>query len=106
MSDLNEAVARAMGWELETDEHGGMWVIDGGSRYDLPNFRHIDSLTDARWLEDVIEARGLQRQYMNILANVIDAMPFDDVLFQWTLIRATPEQRAQAFIAAINAVGS
>ena len=56
---------------------------------------------DARQLEDEIERRGLQKRYMDALASTTNAMPFDNVLYPWSLIRATPEQRARAFLEAI-----
>ena len=60
-----------------------------------------DRHEDARMLEDEIERRGLQKRYMDALASTTNAMPFDNVLYPWSLIRATPEQRARAFLEAI-----
>ena len=56
--------------------------------------------TRSAWLlEEEIERRGLQKVYMDALADATDAIPFDSVCYPWSLIRATPEQRARAFVA-------
>lgn len=56
---------------------------------------------ESLFLEDEIERRGLQKRYMDALASTTNAMPFDNVLYPWSRIRATPEQRARAFLEAI-----
>lgn len=61
-----------------------------------------ERLEDAKILEDEIERRGLQRRYMDALADTVDAMPFDDVIYPWSLFHATPKQRARAFLKAIE----
>ena len=57
---------------------------------------------DARMLEDEIERRGLQIEYSLAIARLLsfDMKEFslDDA---WLLLRATPEQRARAFLEAI-----
>ncbi len=58
---------------------------------------------DARMLEDEIERRGLQIEYSLAIARLLsfDMKEFslDDA---WLLLRATPEQRARAFLEAIK----
>ena len=61
-----------------------------------------DRHEDARMLEDEIERRGLQIEYSLAIARLLsfDMKEFslDDA---WLLLRATPEQRARAFLEAI-----
>lgn len=64
-----------------------------------------DGLADgaARQLEDEIERRGLEYSYVRSLVNLVavDTAPGSDGE-RWALIRATPEQRAKAFLQAIG----
>lgn len=52
----------------------------------------------ARWLEDEIEQRGLQEAYCRALAHQYSGVLLRD--YTWALLRATPEQRARAFVEA------
>lgn len=63
----------------------------------------------AAQLEDEIERRGLEREYtqalLTILADGSEAAADSTHITQmeaWELLRATPEQRAQAFLKAIE----
>lgn len=65
-------------------------------------------MSDTTHIEDEIERRGLWKQYVLALlyivceARQIDALHEDEELYQWLLIRATPEQRERAFLKAIE----
>jgi len=59
------------------------------------------SITSACVLEDEIERRGLQEKYVTILLALIDPDPYTTNEY-WAILRATPEQRAQAFLEAIK----
>jgi hypothetical protein len=56
-------------------------------------------------LEPEIERRGwdAQKRYIEALQKITECIPFDDVGYYWPLIRATPEQRARAFLAVMEA---
>jgi len=103
MDDLNVRCARALGWELETDEHGNVWSLSGGRRFELPDFAHIDSVIPARWLEDAIEERGLWMEYTAALLPALDLeRPGIAGSALWAAIRATPKQRARAFLQTVD----
>ena len=51
-------------------------------------------------LEDEIERRALIDRYLAALDDVLGVNPYTDDEV-WSLIRATPEQRARAFLEAI-----
>lgn len=55
-----------------------------------------------RLVEDEIERRGLVREYITALGTVINAVPFDDDLWPWQHMRATPEQRCHAALIALG----
>lgn len=55
---------------------------------------------DARMLEDEIERRALIDRYLAALDDVLGVNPYTDDEV-WSLIRATPKQRARAFLEAI-----
>lgn len=60
---------------------------------------------DARELEDEIERRGhvAQGRYAMFLVNIaVSRHELDLFQLHWLVIRATPEQRARAFLAAIE----
>ena len=57
----------------------------------------------ARILEDEIERRGLQIEYAKAVMKLIYQQGFKNYAEpQWLLIRATPEQKARAFLEAIK----
>ena len=59
-----------------------------------------DRHEDARMLEDEIERRALIDRYLAALDDVLGVNPYTDDEV-WSLIRATPKQRARAFLEAI-----
>lgn len=64
-------------------------------------------LVAARLLEDEIERRGLQYEYVAVLWCVVGYAGHNGEgpniwKEEWTFLRATPEQRAQAFLKAVN----
>ena len=65
--------------------------------------------TSARLLEDEIERRGLQDEYLTALWGVMDAAgdPSPEWVLAdiWLFLRATPEQRARAFLEAMKGAG-
>lgn len=70
---------------------------------------HFSSdLNAARWLEDEIEKRGLQHAYVSALMGILlndpgNAFWIDPTSDEiWSLIRATPEQRARAFLTTLS----
>lgn len=68
----------------------------------------FDPSTDiesARMLEDEIERRGLQEPYVYALGKIIGMRDINDWLEAedwWRFLRATPEQRARAFLEAVG----
>jgi len=112
---LDEACALALGWKRM---HGNLteWYAPDGTylRQDF-DFRPSEWGDDARLLEDEIERRGLQHEY--IIALFLQAMPeaakwgitdkrspsaWVDRAVLFALLRATPEQRARAFLEAVK----
>lgn len=77
----------------------------GGYTVECPNFTHPDAPID--WLEDEIARRGLWAEYIKALVAILPdhgdggwrAYPDATV---WEIIRATPEQRARAFLATVS----
>jgi hypothetical protein len=110
--ELDEQCARAMGWgpvheELDPQKSKAWRVLPGGWR--APDGTHHRTFhrfsinhAAARLLENEIERRGdaTIRRYIAHLMEIIDAVPFDDSLWLWQAIRATPEQRCRAFLEA------
>lgn len=81
------------GWHVFNAETGGYDV--------LPHYTLDDSA--ARLLEDEIERRGTAVQDDYIRALLAVAIPDGSVVGTfWKLIRATPDKRAQAFVATLN----
>lgn len=56
----------------------------------------------ALMLEDEIERRGLQYKYMDWLM-AYSSLCSDERDQRWAIMRATPEQRARAFLQAVQA---
>jgi hypothetical protein len=88
-------------WCGTNPERTGGW--DGHGRTYIPHYSVRPEA--ARILEEEIERRGLKDTYINELIDacagqaitMLDDLTFADL---WSLIRATPEQRAQAFVTA------
>lgn len=111
--ELDEACMRALGWEYRPrfiGDTAGYWRSANGEQVvceERPLFS--TNLTDARLLEDEIERRGLQAEYMHSLIYAMSIDPDDTFWIDpsgtqvWALFRATPEQRARAFLEAITA---
>lgn len=92
--------------------------LGGSPFHDVPDFRADPNAT--RLLEDEIERRGLQKDYLAALCRVLgfssdgvsgDPKHFDfstwlfDLVDEhelWKLLRATPPQRAAAFVEAMK----
>jgi hypothetical protein len=102
-TELNRAVSEAMGKPWRKPTHGTCCTCQTCGQYydDGCLCDWTDDSEKSVLLEDEIERRGLQKRYMDALASTTNAMPFDNVLYPWSLIRATPEQRARAFLEAI-----
>jgi hypothetical protein len=63
-----------------------------------------DGAAIASYLEDEIVRRGLQERYIEALYPIIGAWQYGmSTSEQWRILRATPEQRARAFMAVIEA---
>jgi len=60
------------------------------------------SYTDVRLLEDEIERRGLWQQYIGVLLDILNSYDRPSMVDIWAIIRATPEQRARAFLEAVK----
>lgn len=107
-----QEIARAIGWKHEPRFKGdvsGYWIRPDGRRYiteDLPDF--ISSLDDCQLVEDEIERRSRQMHYLGHLGDVVgvhrSSWDNRDALIAvcWLLLRATPEQRCQAALRALE----
>jgi hypothetical protein len=61
------------------------------------------SLSAARLLEDEIERRGVQEDYIRALDKLVTYEREEGWMwFRWGILRATPEQRARAFLAVME----
>ncbi len=104
--ELDEQCARAMGWTVVDEPINFRGVQVGVAGYlgrDLPYF--ASDHNSARLLEDEIERRGLQSTYIEALFTVLGCPGLgweDDTAFLWSLIRATPEQKARAFLNTVS----
>lgn len=109
-SDLDIQCVEALGWERVSTEpprwtdkdHRDLWLID------VPLFS-IDPAA-ARLLEDEIERRGLEYEYIRALNAVLDTLLRDcpgsdiehvDLDDLWSILHASPEERARAFLATL-----
>lgn len=95
--ELDEACARALGKAWRRPTHGMCCTCQlCGWDYDNCQCGYADDPEKARLLEDDIERRGLQAQYIYALERVILSRD------HWEYIRATPEHRARAFLEAVK----
>lgn len=102
--DLDVACARVMGWtdiQAHTDRIGTPpdWAQGRdlqGQIGDIPYY----SDDDVGLLEDEIERRKLQDAYVRRLGIMETSAAYEEAreAYGWELIRATPEQRARAFL--------
>lgn len=101
MREIDEQIARALGLNPEM-HHGSMLCFwDADEWFIVPYYTEDDEV--ARQLEDEIERRGLQETYVEyLIARVIPTRSDWDAHSAWALIRATPEQRARAFLEAVS----
>jgi len=122
---LDAQCAALMGWHTGSGGaiSGIAGVEDNAYWYDADGLRQAPRITDsfanmyqwsptvshehARWLELKIERDGRPAQYVEALAEVVPHYRSDlqgAVVFPtmaiWAFLRATPEQRARAFVAA------
>jgi hypothetical protein len=103
---------------------GGRWLWVGaantlpGSPYMLPDGREAHPIRNysgrsdtARLVEDEIERRGLTMDYADALVTAVAPLLFQNEYVNfgppayaalWALIRATPEQRCRAALAAVG----
>ena len=103
-TELNRAVSEAMGKPWRKPTHGTCCTCQTCGQYydDGCLCDWTDDSEKSVLLEDEIERRGLQIEYSLAIARLLsfDMKEFslDDA---WLLLRATPEQRARAFLEAI-----
>ena len=119
---LDAACAKAMGWQPDPARCNVCgWPLEDGicepgncAERPVPKIKYNDPAPYseepylASLLEDEIEKRGLQGAYIHALWNELDGAPLVDGCTQqtasdWALLRATPGQRARAFLAAVEA---
>lgn len=99
-----------MGWvkRYSPDPTIYAWEKPNGERMtaaDLPQFSSRPVASG--WLLDEIEQRSLQDRYLMALSHILKdiPLPYDKGVmppFLWLVLRATPEQRARAFLKAID----
>lgn len=101
---LDEQCARAMGLEKKVSINGGpkiryAWPTPESYSLDPPPYSTSHAVAVS--LEDAIERRKLVPEYMAALERITGA---DTLTYtgRFALIRATPEQRALAFVAAMG----
>lgn len=106
--ELDEQIALALGWKgvgfacmmgPYEDLYYKSYTNDG---YDV--VPHFSADPDATYLlEDEIERRGLIEDYISALDKLV-TYPSDLGWqgYRWGILRATPEQRVRAFLAALN----
>lgn len=120
--ELDADCARALGKTVIVDYETisgeqvpvGWWDGPKDDEGANPILHYSDDYAASRLLEDEIERRGLQEQYILALGDVVtttDSIVKDmlrlasesEILLYWRILRATPEQRAWAFLEAIKA---
>lgn len=102
--DLNRTVSEAMGKPWRKPTHGRCCACQTCGQYydDGCLCDWTDNPEKSALLEDEIERRGLMEAYTNALVNTVKPR-YDDWRAAWTVIRATPAQRARAFLEALDA---
>lgn len=117
MKTLNERAAKCLGWTFIEDVRlaGTVWETDCSHWiYTNKDGRHetfyepefTENLDHALLLEDEIERRGLQDEYVQKLADILPISSLDEATIRWTtLITATPAQRTQAAVEVLEAMG-
>lgn len=107
--ELDEACMRAMGWEYKPRFPGdttGYWRASDGETVISEDRPHFSTDPDAaRLLEESIEWRGRETQAEYVFA-LADRLFTEDsewgTSHVWKMIRATPEQKARAFLEVVN----
>lgn len=101
--DIDAACARALGKPWTKPTHGRCCTCqDCGWDHDNCQCGYSEDHEKARLLEDEIERRGLQYKYMDWLM-AFTSLCSNENDQHWALIRATPEQKARAFLKAVEA---
>jgi hypothetical protein len=98
-AELDKQCAAALGWTCEEEETWSpltesIWRNASGHKVDFP--------PTSQMLEDEIVRRGLTYKYVLEISGVLDLVAFDEWLWIWKSLRATPEQRARAFLEAVK----
>jgi hypothetical protein len=105
--ELDAECGRALGWVVDQQNPKTVYAgyASDGKYSELPPFSTDPAA--ARQLEDEIERRGLQDAYIEVLVELCNTPDLN--LDQWpkfidifALLRATPEQRARAFLEAVK----
>ena len=105
-NEFDIACAKAMGWEPYRTDGVDYYKVSPTAMMLATEFEPSSDLESARLLEDEIERRGLQEKYLVVLHEVVGAKWIDyGVMDVWSIFRATPEQKARAFLAAIGGGG-
>lgn len=102
MRDLDERCARALGIEGAVNGRPCYFVPGHVNAFFVPP-AFSASLDWARMLEDEVEKRGLQERYVEALYPAYHSFEGILVADLFVLIHATPEQRARAFLKAVEA---
>ena len=112
---LDAACAKAMGWQPDPARCNVCgWPLEDGicepgncAERPVPKIKYNDPAPYSKepylasLLEDEIEKRGLQDVYIDALMRIVEYPAIGEQY--WLLLRATPEQRARAFLAAVEA---
>ena len=107
--ELDAACARALGKPWTKPTHGRCCTCqDCGWDHDNCQCGYLDNSEKSQLLEDEIERRGIAQQRAYALALRIEVddgqlSPLGPMATTWFIIRATTEQRARAFLKAIEA---
>lgn len=101
--DLSRTVSEAMGKPWRKPTHGRCCTCQTCGQYydDGCLCDWADNPEKSALLEDEIERRGLSADYVSAIIDIV--RPESGEKLVWAVIRATPEQRARAFLEAMNA---
>ena len=101
--DLSRTVSEAMGKPWRKPTHGRCCTCQTCGQYydDGCLCDWADNPEKSALLEDEIERRGLSADYVSAIIDIV--RPESGGKLVWAVIRATPEQRARAFLEAMNA---